>query len=49
MAFLRISDLSCEIDTLMMFPDEYEKFKSIMEEEEVYLFRGMRELAPQRL
>lgn len=42
-AFLKISDSTCSLDGVMMFSDEWSKYKKDLRHGKVYLFRGTRD------
>ena len=43
MAFLTISDASCNLQDVVLFSEEYEKFRDRLQEKQVMLFRGVRQ------
>ena len=43
MAFITLSDATCNLDNVVMFSEDYEKHKSKLQEKAVLLFRGMRQ------
>ena len=43
MAFITLSDSSCNLDNVVMFSEDYEKHKDKLQEKAVMLFRGMRQ------
>lgn len=43
MAFLTLSDSTCNLDNAVMFSEDYSKHKSKLQEKSVWLFRGLRQ------
>jgi DNA polymerase III alpha subunit len=43
MAFITLSDSTCNLDNVVMFSEDYEKHKQKLQEKSVMLFRGMRQ------